>query len=238
VSVLFPKWTNVLPTVFAMGALGGAVAAIGGFWYYATPKFWRVGYMPTQPGGGFNHQLHAGKLGMDCRYCHTKVEKSYEANIPNVATCYGCHGAGKLKKMDQSVIDYSPTHVAKTEFIREAFAQDASIPWRRVHKVPDYVHNFPHHVHLNAGMSCYSCHGRIDTMPVVFHAEPMSMSWCLDCHRAPEKSVVPKEKVTNLAWVQDELTKRKETGTVGVDAQRVLETLQKAPPANCGACHY
>jgi hypothetical protein len=233
VSVLFPKWTNVLPTVFAVGALGGAVAAIGGFWYYATPKFWRVGYMPTQPGGGFNHQLHVGKLGMDCRYCHTKVEKSYEANIPNVATCYGCHSDGKLSKLTED-----PVHKEKTEFIRTAYAQDASIPWRRVHKVPDYVHNFPHHVHVNAGISCYSCHGRIDTMPVVFHAESLSMSWCLDCHRAPEDKVIPKDKITNLAWVQNELKERKAGKAMSVEAQQVLDALQKAPPENCGACHY
>lgn len=230
---LFPKWTNVLPTVFAIGALGGATAVIGGFWYYATPKFWRVGYMPEQPGGGFNHQLHAGKLGMDCRYCHTKIEHSAEANIPNVATCYGCHADGKLAKLNES-----PTHREKTEFVRQAYAADASIPWRRVHKVPDYVRNFPHHVHLNAGISCYSCHGRIDTMPVVFHAEPMSMSWCLDCHRAPEQHVVPKHILTNLDKVEAMLKERKGGGAMAPDAQQVLDALQKAPPENCGACHY
>lgn len=237
-SVLFPKWSNAFPTVFAIAAIGGATAAVGGFWYYATPKFWRVGYMPSQPGGGFNHQIHAGKLGMDCRYCHTKVEKSYEANIPNVATCFGCHADGKLNKLAEGTETFSPTHRAKTQFIRDSYAQDASIPWRRVHKVPDYVHNFPHHVHVAAGVSCYSCHGRIDTMPVVHHAEPMSMGWCLECHRAPEKVVVPVDKVTDLRWVQDDLTKRENAGVMTPAAQKVLDAIQKAPPENCGACHY
>jgi len=233
VSVLFPKWTNYFPTAFAALALGGAAAAVGGFWYYATPKFWRVGYMPRQPGGGFSHQIHAGKLGMDCRYCHTKVEKSYEANIPNVATCYGCHGEGRLE-----LLNNSPQHRERTNFIREAFAADASIPWRRVHKLPDYVHNFPHHVHLNAGVSCYSCHGRIDTMPVVFHAQPLSMGWCLDCHREPANAIVPKDKVTDLRWVQQTLNERRQGKPMTPDAKAVLDSLSKAPPDNCGACHY
>ncbi len=232
-SLLFPKWTNVLPTVFAVAALGGAATAIGGFWYYATPKFWRVGYMPTQPGGGFSHQIHVGKLGMDCRYCHTNVEKSYEANIPNVSTCYGCHSDGKLAKLNST-----PSHKEKTQFIRDAYSKDASIDWIRVHKVPDYVHNFPHHVHVNAGISCYSCHGRIDTMPIVHHVESLSMSWCLDCHRAPENHVVPKDKIYDLAFVQEELKARREGSPMTPAATAVLDAIQKAPPENCGACHY
>ncbi len=233
-SVLFPKWTNSLPTLLAIGALAGATGAVGGFWYYATPKFWRVGYMPTQPGGGFNHQIHAGKLGMDCRYCHTKVEKSYEANIPNVATCIGCHAESKLKLLNDV-----PQHKQRTEFIRTAFAADASVPWTRVHKLPDYVHNFPHHVHLNAGVSCYSCHGRIDTMPIVYHAQPMSMSWCLDCHRDPTTAIVQKDRLTDLEWVQNTLKERAAGTPMTPESRRVLDTVvQKAPPENCGACHY
>jgi NAD-dependent SIR2 family protein deacetylase len=232
-SLLFPKWWNALPTVAAIGGLLGVTGAVGGFWYYATPKFWRVGYMPQQPGGGFSHQIHAGKLGMDCRYCHTKIEKSYEANIPNVSTCNGCHAEGKLAKLGES-----PSHREKTEFIRQAFASDESIPWRRVHKVPDYVHNFPHHAHLAAGISCYSCHGRIDTMPVVHHAEPMSMSWCLDCHRDPTPNIVPPSMVTNLQWVEDTLKERAGGAALTPEAQAALDRIQRQPPENCGACHY
>ncbi len=234
-SVLFPSWLNKLPPVLAVGGMLAATGAVGGFWYFATPKFWRVGYMPTQPGGGFSHQIHAGKLGMDCRYCHTKVEKSYEANIPNVATCAGCHTDGKLKLL----ADANVQHKERTEFIRTAFAADASIPWTRVHKLPDYVHNFPHHVHLNAGVSCYSCHGRIDTMPIVFHAQPLSMSFCLDCHRDPASAVVPKEKLTDLQWVQETLAKRAAGEAMSPESRAVLDTVvQNQPPENCGACHY
>ena len=149
-AVLFPKWFNIFPTAMAIGGGLGFTGAVGGFWYYATPKFFDVGYSPTQPGPiGFPHQLHAGKLGMDCRYCHTKIEKSPEANIPNVATCYGCHGEGKLAKLTGD-----PVHKEKTEFIRLAYMDDASIPWRRVHKVPDYVRNFPHKKQISPYHRC------------------------------------------------------------------------------------
>lgn len=231
-SLLFPRWMNVLPTVAAVGGLVGATSVVGGFWYYATPKFYRVGYMPVQPGGGFNHQIHAGKLGMDCRYCHTKVEKSAEANIPNVATCYGCHAEGKLVKYSES-----EQHKARTNFVREAYAADAPVAWRRVHKVPDYVRNFPHNIHVNAGVSCYSCHGQITGMPVVYQAESLSMSWCLDCHRNPEQSIVPRDKVTQLQWVEQHLAERAAGGS-NAEAKKLLEAVQAKPPENCGACHY
>ena len=233
-SLIFPKWTNLFPTVFAMAALGGLTTVVGGFWYYATPKFWNVGYMPTQPGGGFNHRIHAGQLGMDCRYCHTNVEKSAEANIPNVATCYGCHADGRLAKLATSEV-----HKQKTEFVRTAYASDASIEWRRVHKVPDYVRNFPHDVHLNVGISCYSCHGQINTMPVVYQVESLSMSWCLDCHRAPEKHILEpqyRNQLTKLNWVADHLQKRNEQGAK--NAAELVKQLHLQPPQNCGACHY
>lgn len=235
-SVIFPKWLNMLPTVAAVGTLLGGVTVVGGFWYYATPKFYRVGYMPTQPGGGFNHQIHAGKLGMDCRYCHTKIEESAEANIPNVATCYGCHQDGSLTLQSS---DPKGPHAQKTQFIRESYAKDAPIEWRRIHKLPDYVRNFPHSVHLNAGVSCFSCHGRIDTMPVVFQAEALSMSWCLDCHRDPASALVPKDKVTDLQWVHDQLTQRTSGDPAAkASAEQLVDSLLQAPPQNCGACHY
>ncbi|MCB9845693.1 MAG: cytochrome c3 family protein [Phycisphaeraceae bacterium] len=226
---LFPKWTNALPTVTAAMAMGGAVTAVAGVWYYFTPKYWEAGYMPQQPGSGFNHQIHAGKLGIDCRYCHTKVEQSPEANVPNVATCMGCHTENRLST--EFVKD------EKVQFIRDAYATDESIEWRRVHKLPDYVRNFPHHVHIHAGVSCYSCHGQIMGMPEVFQAEPLSMGWCLDCHRDPGKHLVEPDQVTRLREVEQELTARRHhEGTMDVDA--LVEALRTAPPETCGACHH
>jgi hypothetical protein len=226
---------NLLPTVAAIAAVSGATAVVGGFWYYATPKFFRVGYMPKQPGvEGFSHQIHAGKLGMDCRYCHSKIESASEANIPSVESCYGCHADGKLAKLAESA-----THRERTEFVREAFLGNQTIPWTRVHKLPDYVRNFPHAAHLRAGVSCVSCHGEINAMPVVFHAEPMSMGWCLECHRNPAAKVVPPERVTQLQWAKQHLAERAAQGDAGLlEGQQLVDAAKIIAPENCGACHY
>lgn len=262
---LFPRWANTVPTVLAGASFGGVVVTIGLVWYYFTPNFWEVGYMPEQPGTGFNHQIHAGKLGIDCRYCHTKVEKSPEANVPNVATCYGCHGENRLDTRyvaDERVQFVRAAYTAgarydevaalrargEYEAARATLEQyeaeglpvvegGAPIAWRRVHKLPDYVRNFPHHVHVEAGVSCYSCHGQIMGMPVVYQAESLSMAWCLDCHRNPEASMVPREKVTDLRWVEHELEERA-AGYSEVDVDALLESLRRKPPEHCAACHH
>jgi hypothetical protein len=227
VSVLFPKSFNAFPTIAAVAAVGGLTTAVAGFWYYATPKFWAVGYMPTQPATGFSHQIHAGKLGMDCRYCHTNVEKSPEANIPSVSTCYGCHAETRL----------AAWQTQRVGFVREAYAKNESIEWRRVHKVPDYVRNFPHHIHVAAGVSCFSCHGQITAMPIVYQAQSLSMSWCLDCHRNPEQHLVPKDKVTQLVWVENHL-KSRAANDPAASAEAIKVSLERQPPQGCGACHY
>jgi len=232
VSTIFPKWSNNLPTLAAGLTVGGLATVVSAVWYFFTPSYWNVGYMPEQPGGGFNHQLHAGKLGMDCRYCHTNVEKSAEANIPTVASCYGCHAESRL-----ALYTASKDHQTKTAFVREAYAEDKSIEWKRIHKVPDYVRNFPHHAHTNAGVSCYSCHGNIARMEVVYQSEPLHMGWCLDCHRDPEPNLVPKDMVYKLFEVEALMVERK-TVSLGAEAKRYYEERHIAAPENCGACHY
>jgi hypothetical protein len=236
VPALFPKWMNALPTLGAVIGLGGVVSVVAGVTYYFTPKYWEVGYMPDQstlesPQTGFNHQIHAGKLGLDCRYCHTHVEESRHSNIPAVATCYGCHSEGKLNT--EIVPD------TKINFIRKAYAEDKSIPWTEIHILPDYV-NFPHHVHVNAGVSCFSCHGQIAGMPVVHQAQSLAMKWCLDCHRDPEPNLVPTDQVTNLPWVESEWFVKDvaDRAHEGVTPESLMGQLFRAPPQNCAACHY
>lgn len=232
-STIFPKWTNSLPTMGAGSAVGGLATVVAVVWYFFTPAYWNVGYMPAQPAGGFNHQLHAGKLGMDCRYCHTKVEESAEANIPDVASCYGCHAEGRLK-----LLATSESHKNKTAFVRTAYANDEPIEWSRVHKVPDYVRNFPHNAHVNAGVSCYSCHGNIARMAVVYQAESLSMSWCLDCHRNPEPNLVGKDMVYRLFEVEDRMNSESKAAIRASEGKKFYEDRSIAAPENCGACHY
>ena len=228
-SSLFPRWMNTLPTVLGILGAGATATAIGGVWYYFTPSFWEVGYQPKQPGNGFNHQIHAGKLGIDCRYCHTNVEKSSHSNVPPVATCYGCHAENKMK---------IPT-AEKVGFIREAYANDEPIAWREIHILPDYV-QFPHLAHVNAGVSCFSCHGQITGMPEVHQVKNLAMGWCLDCHRNPEPNLVPPDKVTDLVWVENEwMSKPVEERTHnGMTPEMLRQTLVQDPPTHCAACHY
>ena len=144
-----------------------------------------MGIKPPQP-IKYSHRLHAGELGIDCRYCHTQVEKGAQATIPPLETCMNCH---KLIKKD------SP-EILK---LRNHFASNTPIEWVKVNRLPDYAY-FNHSRHVNSGVSCKTCHGRVDQMEVVRQVKPLSMSWCLECHRSPEKFIGPKDKVTDMSW--------------------------------------
>ena len=249
---IFPSWTNWLPVkiIICLGAVGTAVIALA--WYSWTPKYSRVGYMPQQP-IPFDHSLHAGQLGMDCRYCHSFVENSSHSNLPTAELCWNCHGPGKVKSD-------SP----KLELLRQAMDPNSEnytgkpIEWVQVHETPDYAY-FNHSVHVNRGVSCVECHGRVDEMAVVYHAKPLSMGFCLDCHRKPENHLRPMDEITNLAWAVDDL-KRKEfydklASATGKSAASLMkddegekpsqELMGKHlradwgvhPPQDCAACH-
>jgi len=202
----FPRYTNILPLKIAvcLGAL--ALGVVVAFTYYGSPKAQRVGYMPDQP-IPYDHQLHVTQLGLDCRHCHSFVEKSGHANVPTANTCANCHHETK------GAIKSDSPRLAP---LMEAIDNGEPIEWVRVHKAPDYVY-FDHSAHLNRGVSCIECHGEVDEMRVVFHAEPLSMSQCLDCHRGPEEALRPLEEVFNLKYTaRDYITKND-------DAKKVLE---------------
>jgi hypothetical protein len=188
-SFVFPKWTNRLPLLVVVGASLVGTAGVGGVWYYFSPKYTRVGYQPVQP-VAFSHNIHVDQLGMDCRYCHSHVEKSWYSNVPASGTCINCHGPQK-----GNILGDSP----KLQRVRESAETGRPIPWVQVHKVPDYVY-FNHSVHVNRGISCVHCHGEINKMEEVYHAKPLSMTFCLDCHRNPAPNLRPIDKVTDLAW--------------------------------------
>lgn len=190
----FPRWTNFIPLKIAicLGVLGGTVLLAVP--YFFTPKYTRVGYEPSQP-VPFSHKWHAGELGLDCRYCHSNVDSSSHSNIPTNETCFNCHGPGKGGiKVD------SP----KLAPVRESGETGEPIEWVRVHSAPDYVY-FDHSVHVNRGVSCVSCHGKVNEMEVVSQVESHSMGWCLDCHRNPEEHIRPTDAVYDLDWTPDSL---------------------------------
>lgn len=215
-SAIFPKWTNRLPLYLILGGILVGGALVAGAWYYLTPKYSRVGYQPIQP-VAFSHNTHVGQLGMDCRYCHNDVENSWYSNIPASATCMNCHN---------QVLKDDP----RLALVRESAQTGQPIPWVQVHRVPDYVY-FNHSVHVNRGISCVECHGRIDKMEEVYHFESLSMTFCLDCHRHPELKLRPPDKITDLAWQPESPQKQREFGLKAMENWKV-ESLQ-----TCSACH-
>src|SRR5437868_4633304 len=184
-SAIFPKWTNRLPLMIVIGLVLVGTALVAGAWYYLTPKYSRVGYQPIQP-VSFSHATHAGQLGIDCRYCHNAVEKSWYSNIPGSATCMNCHN---------QVLKDDP----RLALVRDSATNGVPIPWIQVHRVPDFVY-FNHSVHVNRGISCVECHGPINKMDEVYHYQPLSMTFCLDCHRNPAMKLRDPDKITNLSW--------------------------------------
>jgi hypothetical protein len=216
-SKIFPKSANALPLqiLIFLGILGGVASA--GINYYATPKYTRVGYAPVQP-VPFEHSLHAGQLGIDCRYCHAGVEKSATSSVPSAQTCMNCHSTIKTQ---------SPL----LEVVRQSYQTGDPVPWVKIHAVPDYVY-FNHSVHVNRGVSCVECHGKVNEMAVVHQDQPHSMSWCLDCHRNPAGRVRNLEDVYNLdsARLVDQPDGAKK-------AQEFVEHARLMPPTSCSGCH-
>ena len=193
---VFPRWSNqavlgliVFLLVFPLYA--GALITYG-----LDPVTLNSGYQPKQP-IPYSHKLHVGELGLDCRYCHTTVEKADFAAVPPTEVCMNCHisirpNSDKLKALRESygqklIQGDDPTKAGKP------------IPWVRVHDLPNYVY-FNHAAHVNASISCVECHGNVDRMEAVYQKEALNMAWCLQCHRSPDSYIRPRDKVTDLEW--------------------------------------
>ena len=227
---LFPRNANALPLLSLAGAAVGGLLVFLLAWYYLSPEFYEVGYMPEQP-VEYSHAFHAGQLGMDCRYCHNHVEQSPHANIPSTQTCMNCHG----QIQTQSV---------KLLPVRESWATGEPIEWVQVHHLADYA-QFSHAAHVNVGVGCETCHGRVDQMEVVWQAEPLSMGWCLECHRQPEEYLRPADQVTTMGYLEGLFGAEKGTSEYDEAHERYVAANREriaaegiAPPQNCSACHY
>jgi hypothetical protein len=166
----------------------------------------------------FSHAHHVGGLGIDCRYCHTTVETSSFANLPPTKTCMNCHSQIWLT---------SPT----LEPVRASFRDDKSIPWTRVHDLPDFVY-FNHSIHVAKGVGCETCHGRVDRMPLMAVANALQMEWCLNCHRNTEKYIRPREFITTMGYEptgdQEEIGRRLQK-EYNIQEVRLL--------TSCSTCH-
>lgn len=213
-AVIFPRWTNRIPLAIGVGAPVVLSAVVGAVWYWFSPYYTDVGYSPEQP-VPFSHKLHAGDLGLDCRYCHNTVERGAYAAIPPTATCMNCHA---------QILPQSP----KLAPIRESFASGEPVEWVRVHMLPDYAF-FNHSVHVAAGVGCAECHGRVDQMKIVEQAQPLSMGWCLECHNDPEPRLRPLSEITNMGWT------REAAGNVPTFAE--VHGREPSAPIHCSGCH-
>ena len=202
--------------MIVVGVLLGGSAVTAGVWYYCTPKYTRVGYQPIQP-VPFSHATHVDQMGIDCRYCHSTVEKSWYSNIPAASVCMNCHS---------QVLKDDP----RLALVRESALTGKPIPWVQVHKVPEFVY-FNHAVHVNRGVSCYECHGEINKMEEVRHAQSLSMTFCLDCHRDPAAKLRPPDKITDLNWRPESPEKQRAMGEKFVHDWKV-QSLE-----SCSACH-
>ncbi len=166
----------------------------------------------------FSHAHHVGGMGLDCRYCHTTVETSNTANIPPTKTCMNCHSM---------IWKTSPM----LEPVRSSFRTGQSIKWTRVHDLPDFVY-FNHGIHIDKGVGCETCHGRVDRMPLMYQQASLRMEWCLECHRNPENYVRPRAYITTMGYEPD--GDQKEIGLrlvkeYGIQDSRAL--------TSCSVCH-
>ncbi len=207
---------------FARMTIFGAVVAVA-FLGWAGSQLDRSTYesraaQPREQPVPFSHAHHVGGLGIDCRYCHTTVETSDFANIPPTKTCMNCHS---------QIWNTSPT----LEPVRASFRTGNSIVWTRVNVLPDFVY-FNHSIHINKGVGCETCHGRVDRMPLTWQENSLQMHWCLDCHRNPQDYVRPREFVTKMGYVPAE-----DQSVLG--PRLVAEYHIKGPRdlTSCSTCH-
>jgi hypothetical protein len=150
-----------------------------------SPWVTRQGQRADQP-VPFSHKHHVEGLGLQCQYCHTTVEESSYAGIPPTKTCMNCHSQ-------------IWTDAQILQPVRQSWATGKSITWTRVHDLPDFVF-FNHEIHVNKGIGCSTCHGRVDEMPIMYAQNSLQMEWCLNCHRNPAKNLRPTSEIYNMAW--------------------------------------
>ena len=215
-SQLFRPGANTFAKASVVAGLGIALA-LGGI----VNNIERTSYVtnvnvPREQPVMFTHKHHVSGVGMDCRYCHTSVEVSSSAGIPPTETCMGCHS---------QIWSEAPI----LEPVRESWRTGKSIQWNRVHDLPGFVY-FNHSIHVTKGsIGCATCHGRVDLMPMVWKENTLLMEWCLDCHRAPEKYIRPRDQVFNMEY--------KPQGDQAALGAKLVAEYKVRKLTDCSVCH-
>ena len=217
-SALFQPSSNTAfrLALFAIALLFGGGLIAGPMIYVRTP-FYTQQQDPVDQPVQFDHRHHVGDEGIDCRYCHYLVEKSPNAGVPPTSLCLNCHA---------QIWNKSP----KLAPVRESYFADRPIVWNKVNKLPHFVY-FNHSIHVKQGVGCVTCHGRIDQMAQVEKWAPLTMGWCLDCHRNPERFLRPREEVTSMTFTPGS---EKEQLALG---ERLKADYHVATRTSCTTCH-
>jgi hypothetical protein len=214
-AALFPRWSNTAVKVLVIAALGGGAAAVVAPMIWVRTPWVRHQNEPIDQPLQFDHRHHTQDDGIHCVYCHTSVYRAASAGIPSTDKCMGCHS---------QIWSRSPM----LDPLRRAYFSGMPVPWNRVHDLPDFVY-FNHSIHVNKGVGCSTCHGRVDSMAQVYQVAPLTMGWCLSCHRAPEAHLRPPSRITDMRFQpgdQPESRRAELAAELGVVSNQ-----------DCSACH-
>jgi hypothetical protein len=218
-----------MPQIFSPGSnttarcsIAAVVIGVVGAGWATNAVYWSpystYVHIPQEQPVPFSHKHHVDGLGIDCRYCHTSVETSHYAGLPPTETCMTCHSQ-------------IWTQAPLLEPIHRSLATNTPVKWTRVNDLPDFVY-FDHSIHVHKGIGCATCHGPVDQMPLTWRENTLYMKWCLDCHRAPEKEIRPRDEVFNMKW-----TKPEDQAALG---QRLVADYHVHTDhlTNCSVCHH
>jgi hypothetical protein len=215
---VFPRSANVLAKVSLIGSLLLAAFLLWVCLVYTRSSYGTDAGVVRVQNPPFSHEHHVGILGIDCRYCHTTVETSSYAGMPPTKTCMNCH----------SQIWLGSDVLAP---VRDSYRTNRSLHWQRIYNLPGFVY-FDHSIHVQKGIGCSSCHGRIDEMPFTYQVPSLLMEWCLDCHRNPERHLRPRAEVFNIRWQEppDQLERGRELA----QKNHIRDTTYLT---SCSVCH-
>jgi hypothetical protein len=211
-------FTRAANSIFRASLAGGAALILGVpvfLMVWVRTPFDNDELEPTDQPVEFDHRHHVADDGLDCLYCHWPAARSAYAGIPATQVCMNCHG----QIWNEATL---------LEPVRRSFYQNVPIAWQKIYRLPDFVF-FNHAAHINRGVGCSSCHGRVDHMARVYRVVPLTMGWCLECHRAPERFLRPLDRITDMSW-----TGEPDPLAVG---RAIKETLGIRPPLTCSGCH-
>jgi Cytochrome c7 and related cytochrome c len=212
---LFRPAHNTLARLSLLVVVAAAGGGLGGLLLYVRSPIARGMQDPVEQPIQFDHRHHTRDEGIDCRFCHSTVDRSPHASLPSSQLCLNCHS---------QIWNHSPL----LDPLRRSFIEGRPIVWEKVNDVPDFVY-FDHSIHVNKGVGCVTCHGRVDEMPAVEKAYSLTMSFCLECHRSPERHLRPVEEVTNMVW--------QPAGDPRVVGETLADLNQVHTRTSCTTCH-